>query len=79
MNVCFRSRECLIVVLHSRRDRVIVRACYSLLDDASARDVTCCFLSEQNASYIMSSFNESTAIGLLRHRPVDLVEYPCMA
>ena len=31
---------------------------------------------EYDVSFHMSSFNENTALGLLRHSPYDLVEYP---
>lgn len=34
------------------------------------------YFTEYNANYHMSSFSETAAISMLRHRPIDLVEYP---
>lgn len=51
-----------------------------LFDSKFLSFICCCFffIVARNIRYQMSSFNENSAFGLIKHTCVELLAYPCM-
>lgn len=54
---------------------------FACLFDSKFHSFICCcffFIVARNIHYQMSSFNENSAFGLIKHSCVELLAYPCM-